>query len=278
MSSTSPEAPVLPGKAPGPPHIRSGETVFKILAKTVLAMLPALGVSFWIFRGPAFFLACASIAAAVSAEAAGSFFFKKKARFRDAASVVAGLLFFFSLPVPSPVFAVFAAGLAGIFLARDAFGGFAGSVFHPALVAAMFLRICDPWLLRQPALVAFLPPAFLALGGIFLVWQQLAAWEIPLIYVFFYWAFRIFSGFDPGAEIISAPVLFAAFFLATDAVTGPLARRARRYYAAAGGAFAALLVPAWDAGSSFIPALLLANALTPWLDGWLKGKTAKKTG
>jgi electron transport complex protein RnfD len=114
---------------------------------------------------------------------------------------------------------------------------------------------------------------FYALGGLFLLWMRIIPWQIPfatlgsvvLITVPFWMLDADIHPF-PLQHIFSGALVLAAFFIATDPVSGCTTPRGRLIFGLGVGLIT-LSVRRWGAypdGVAF--AILLMNAAAPWID------------
>jgi Na+-translocating ferredoxin:NAD+ oxidoreductase RnfD subunit len=71
-------------------------------------------------------------------------------------------------------------------------------------------------------------------------------------------------------ELMTSPLLFTAFFLATSTSVRPMAKRARAIYAMSFGALAALFQLYASVAMGPYLALLFAGLLAPTLDKWFR--------
>lgn len=127
------------------PHIRSTQTINKIMLDVVIALIPALIVAGFVFGARAIFITLVSVAAAVLTEHLISvYLMKKKTTIGDLSAVVTGLLLAFNLPVAiNPVLAVLGSVFA-IAVAKMAFGGLGFNFINPALAGRAFLMASYP--------------------------------------------------------------------------------------------------------------------------------------
>jgi electron transport complex protein RnfD len=112
-----------------------------------------------------------------------------------------------------------------------------------------------------------------ALGGAFLLWQRIIPWQVPMALIGTLVAISLpLHLFDPDtyvsplSQILTGGLLLAAFFIATDPVSGCTTPRGRLLFGA-GVALLTLAIRRWGAypdGIAF--AVLLMNCAAPWID------------
>ena len=127
------------------PHIRSAQTVEKIMRDVIIALIPALIAAGLVFGTRAILITLVSVAAAVITEHLISvYLMKKKTTIGDLSAVITGLLLAFNLPVAiNPVLAVLGSVFA-ISVAKMAFGGLGFNFINPALAGRAFLLASYP--------------------------------------------------------------------------------------------------------------------------------------
>jgi len=170
-----------------------------------------------------------------------------------AATVVAWLPAISAVPLAIALF-------AALVLARQAFGGLARNLFHPAAVGiGLALWFAPPDVPAKELAFTWLA------GGLFLVSLRIAHWQAPA-FLLAGGALGVLLGGHKFGSLDHPAWMLAAFFIAGDPMTTPENPRARALAAAATGLLAGL-------AGAFAPvvlpfALLAMNAATPSLDAW----------
>lgn len=127
------------------PHIHSGDSVSKNMYGVLIALLPALLVSFYYFGLGALIVTLASVLGCVLFEhLIQRFLFKRPTTIMDGSAVITGLLLAFNLPSNLPVWIILIGALAAIGIGKMPFGGLGNNIFNPALVGRVFLLISFP--------------------------------------------------------------------------------------------------------------------------------------
>lgn len=128
------------------PHIHSGNSVRKNMYGVIIAMLPALLVSFIYFGLGALIVTCISVLSCLFFEWAISRFIlkKKELTILDGSALITGLLLAFNLPSNLPAFYIIIGALVAIGIGKTTFGGLGNNPFNPALVGRVFLLISFP--------------------------------------------------------------------------------------------------------------------------------------
>ncbi len=126
------------------PHVRSAQTVSGIMLNVIIAMLPALAASVWLF-GPRVLLVCAvTIGTSVIAEYASRKIMKRNNTLGDLSAVVTGLLLAFNLPVSIPLWQAAIGAVAAIVVVKQCFGGIGQNFLNPAITGRVILMVSFP--------------------------------------------------------------------------------------------------------------------------------------
>ena len=112
----------------------------------VIALLPALLVSFFYFGIGSAIVCATSVAACVVFEWAINKFLLKNERTTvcDGSAIVTGLLLGFNLPSNLPVWIIVLGALVAVGVGKMTFGGLGCNLFNPALVGRCFLLVSFP--------------------------------------------------------------------------------------------------------------------------------------
>ncbi len=199
------------------PHLHSGASTQRIMLDVIIAMLPAMGFSFWAFGLNAVIVTLTSVASCVVLEwAITRFLLKQQSTICDLSAVVTGMLLAFNLPSGISPLIVIVGALVAIGVGKMSFGGIGRNPFNPALVGRVFLLISFPVqmttytgldgvtgatplaMLKEGGADA-LPQLFdmmfgmtggslgevsgvlLLLGGLYLIIRKVITWHIPVI-------------------------------------------------------------------------------------------------
>ena len=128
------------------PHVHSGDSVQKNMYGVIIALLPALLVSFFMFGLGAVVVTLTSVAACVFFEWAITKFILKRevCTICDGSAALTGLLLAFNLPSNLPIWIIIIGALVAIGVGKMTFGGLGCNPFNPALVGRIFLLISFP--------------------------------------------------------------------------------------------------------------------------------------
>jgi Na+-translocating ferredoxin:NAD+ oxidoreductase subunit D len=129
----------------GSPHIHSDESVPKIMYGVVIAMIPAMLVSFYFFGLDAARVTLASVLACLFFEwAVQKYLLKGPLTINDGSAIVTGVLLAFNVPANLPVWMIIVGAFVAIVVTKMSFGGLGKNPFNPALVGRVFLLMSFP--------------------------------------------------------------------------------------------------------------------------------------
>ncbi len=127
-----------------PPHIRSGETIEKLMAWTFLALSPVVIATIYAFGFYAFRTIVVSIISAIATEAAILKYRKMPIVIKDGSAAITGLILALTLPPKVPYWIPMAGAFMAIFFGKQLFGGLGHNIFNPALVGRAMIVISWP--------------------------------------------------------------------------------------------------------------------------------------
>ena len=128
------------------PHVHSGDSIQKNMYGVLIALIPALLVSFYMFGLGAVVVTLTSVAACVFFEWAITKFILKRERSTicDGSAIITGVLLAFNLPSNLPVWIIILGALFAIGVGKMSFGGLGCNPFNPALAGRVFLLLSFP--------------------------------------------------------------------------------------------------------------------------------------
>ena len=121
------------------PHIRSKTNTQSIMLDVIIALLPALCVSVYIFGLRALLVVAISVFASVFFEWAYRKLMKKDKTIGDLSAVVTGLLLAFCLPATAPWWLPIVGAFFAIVIVKQLYGGIGKNFLNPALAGRAFL-------------------------------------------------------------------------------------------------------------------------------------------
>ncbi|MBI4115579.1 MAG: RnfABCDGE type electron transport complex subunit D [Candidatus Omnitrophica bacterium] len=254
------------------PHIRSEDSVPKMMWTEVFALLPFVLASFLFFGFNAFRILVVSTGTALLAEMGMRKLLGKKSTLYDGSTVVTAFLLALILPPSLPSWMVALGSLFAIVFGKEIFGGLGQNPFNPTLVGYAFLSIGFNSLMKHPlesteGVQTWVFGVTLFLGAIILIFKRLIHGDVSLIYLGTIYLFSLALGQEPNELTFGSTVLLAAFFMVTDPVTTPVTRLGERWFAFGAGLLTLLLREPTG--------ILVMNALTPWLDDRLRPQRSR---
>ena len=128
------------------PHAHDTDTVERNMYGVIIALVPALLVSFWFFGVGSAIVCATSVVACVFFEWAINKFIlgRRQNTILDGSAALTGLLLGFNLPSNLPVWIILIGALVAIGVGKMSFGGLGQNIFNPALVGRCFLLVSFP--------------------------------------------------------------------------------------------------------------------------------------
>lgn len=127
------------------PHAHGNETVEKNMFGVVIALIPAIIVSFVYFGLGSAVVLLSSVAACVFFEwAITKYLMKQEPSLTDGSAIVTGILLGMNLPSNLPIWIIIIGALVAIGIGKMSFGGLGNNPFNPALVGRCFLLVSFP--------------------------------------------------------------------------------------------------------------------------------------
>lgn len=143
------------------PHVHGQQTTSRLMLDVVIALLPALAVSTWVFGFSVLLVTCTSVACCVVFEyLIQRFLLRGPLTVNNWSAVVTGMLLAFNLPSSIPLWMVAVGALVSIGVGKMTFGGLGKNPFNPALVGRVFMLLSFP-----VAMTTFPEVADAATGG-----------------------------------------------------------------------------------------------------------------
>ncbi len=127
------------------PHAHGTDSVERNMFGVVIALIPALLVSFLYFGLGSVVVCLTSVAACVFFEwAITKYMLHREPTITDGSAIVTGLLLGMNLPSNLPLWIIIIGALVAIGVAKMTFGGLGNNPFNPALVGRCFLLVSFP--------------------------------------------------------------------------------------------------------------------------------------
>lgn len=126
------------------PHIKSKEDTQSIMADVLIALIPALAVSTYVFGFRAILMTAVSVIACMAFEAIYDKLVGKENTIMDLSAAVTGVLLAFVCPVTLPYWMLIIGDGIAIIFAKCLFGGLGKNFINPALAGRAFLLASWP--------------------------------------------------------------------------------------------------------------------------------------
>ena len=128
------------------PHVHGSDSIEHNMYGVVIALIPALIVSFFYFGIGAAIVCTTSILSCVLVEyVINKYLLHNECNtIKDGSAIVTGLLLGFNLPSNLPVWIVLVGAIVAIGIGKMTFGGLGCNLFNPALVGRCFLLVSFP--------------------------------------------------------------------------------------------------------------------------------------
>ena len=292
------------------PHIRTSETVDKVMYDVIIALVPALLMAVYVFKTRALIVTAVSVIFCMLTELVFNKIRKVECTLHDGSAIVTGLLFAFVIPVGMSLQYVAIGAIVSIALGKMLFGGLGQNVFNPALVGRAFVQASWPVaitsftldgmagatmldamkrgvpeiLIREgnpdaQALIGQMGGCLgetsaiaLLIGGAYLIYKKQIDWKMPVIIIATVAILTGIAGRDPLMHVLSGGLMLGAFFMATDMVTSPVTPKGKIIYAFGIGALIALIrmKGGYPEGTAF--SILIMNGVTPLINRYTMPK------
>ncbi len=127
------------------PHIHGGDSIQKNMYGVVIAMLPALFLSFFYFGLGSLFVCITAVTSCYLFEfLIQKYILKGEISINDGSALITGIILSFNLPSNLPIWLILMGSLVAIGVGKMTFGGLGNNLFNPALVGRVFLLISFP--------------------------------------------------------------------------------------------------------------------------------------
>lgn len=283
------------------PHIKSKLTTKKVMLHVIIAMLPAVLASTYIYGLRALLTIVVCSAVCVLSELIFEKITKRPRTINDLSAVVTGILLAFNLPPQLPLYMAAIGSIVAIVVVKQFFGGIGQNFANPAITARIVLMLSfssymthwsQPFYYKNPVdgVSAATPlvsgenyqlldlllaksgcigeccNAALLLGGLYLIITRIISPVTPLAYIGTVALLTQLSGGDVTLQVLSGGLILGAFFMATDYVTTPITTTGKFIFAVGCGllTFVIRTFGTMPEGVSF--SILIMNILTPYID------------
>jgi electron transport complex protein RnfD len=139
-AASGPTRPVI-HVSPSPHLIQTASSTRRMMTDVLIALLPVVAASVFVFRGYALFQMAVCLAGCLSAELLFVKMRGRKATLTDCSAMVTGIILAMSLPGTAPWYVGAIAAFIAIGIGKIIFGGLGMNLFNPAMVGRAFVMI-----------------------------------------------------------------------------------------------------------------------------------------
>lgn len=291
------------------PHDENYVKTHSIMLQVIMALMPALGVSIYIFGPRVVPLTAVCVGSCILFEYLCRRIMKRDNTIGDMSAAVTGLLLAMNLPVTAPYWMAVVGSFVAIVIVKQLFGGIGQNFANPAITARIVLMVGFPtinhWIKpleydydavssATPLVLAKkgeeLPSYFdmfigktggslgetcalaLLLGGLYLAARKIISLAAPLSFIGSLFILSWIAGDDPLYQILAGGVFLGAFFMATDYATTPITQKGKIVFGLGCGIITFVIrhFGTYPEGVSF--SILLMNVLTPYIEELTRNK------
>lgn len=281
------------------PHERGETSTAKIMTDVIIALIPAMLASGFIFGGKALMLTGFCMISAMALERLCNLVMKRESSIGDLSAAVTGMLLAFNLPVTISYFHAFLGVFVAIVVAKQLFGGLGHNFANPAIVGRIVLMLSFPAAMTNWAVPFYDDKAIetgatplvteaatykqlfignvggclgetckaaLLIGALYLIARKVINPAAPLAFIAVVFCMSELTGRSGLYQILSGGLILGAFFMATDYVTTPITTPGKIIFGIGCGIITCVIrfYASYPEGVSF--SILLMNIATPLID------------
>lgn len=298
------------------PHIRSNESVQRIMLDVVIALTPAIIGSVYLFGLNALKLILISVASSVLFEALIQKLFKKPITITDFSAAITGILIAFNLPASAPWWLPVIGSAFAIIVVKQLFGGLGANFMNPALAARAMLMtswpvhmtnytgtrpdvvtsatplsimkygtgaelptLRDMFIGNIPGVIGETSALLLLIGAVYLIIRKVIDWKIPVFYIGTTFIMLLLLGVEPKLlpyHILGGGLILGAFYMATDYSSSPVTPLGRIIFAVGAGILTAIIRVKGAYPEGVSYSILLMNVATPLIEKFTKPRVFGK--
>lgn len=292
------------------PHIRSDETVTKIMRDVLIALVPAVIGSIFFFGSRVILIYIVSIIFCIGSEYLFQKATKKPVQIADLSAIVTGVLLAMNMPYHAPLWMVAAGAIFAMVFVKECFGGIGGNFVNPALAARAMCMASWPDLMtnyaidatstatplsiiKEGAELSALPSLqsmfiggiggvigetsalLLIIGFIYLVVRKVIDWKVPVIYIVVTAIVLPIVGVPMNLvpyELLGGGLFLGAIFMATDYSSSPINEKGKIIFAIGCGILTAIIRIKGNMAEGVSYSILLMNVATPLIERYTRGR------
>lgn len=295
------------------PHQKSKVNTTFVMRQVIVGLIPAMIVSVFLFKLPAFLLFLVCGLTCILAETVVLKIRKKPLQIKDSSALLTGILLAMTLPPKTPLWCAFLGAVFAIVVGKHIFGGLGQNIFNPALVGRAFLMASFPVILTTwhnpltlDAVTKATPLAMqtnvidlkalflgnvagclgetsaaaLILGGLYIIFRGIADWRAPLG---MFLGVSVLSAFLYGPNqilfhLFAGGIMLGLFFMITDPVTTPITKKGRFIFGLVVGLLVIVIRKFGGLPEGVMYSILFMNTFVPIIDKLTKPKPFGKIG
>lgn len=283
------------------PHIKSKITTQKIMLHVIIALLPSVIASTYIYGLRALLMVVICSASCVLAELIFEKITGRPRTINDLSAVVTGILLSFNLPPTLPFYMAVIGSIVAIVVVKQLFGGIGQNFANPAITARIVLMLSfssymTTWVqpfyynMTADAVSAATPlaseeatelfdlffaksgcigeccNAALLLGGIYLILTRIITPVVPIAYIGTVALLTWLLGGDVLSQVLSGGLILGSFFMATDYATTPIRTSGKLIFAIGCGLLTFVIRNFGTMPEGVSYSILIMNILVPYID------------
>ena len=262
------------------PYVRVNDFVTKVMFDVILALLPAIIVSYFVYGISPVLVVLTSVVSAVLCEwLFSTIFFKKNKSIFDLSGIITGILLALTLAPFTPLPVVAFGGAMGVIFGKMVYSGLGKNMFNPAIVGREFMTVFFPtvmssstiWfnemalktegstifnndginnlILKNSGAIGEFSVIALIIGGLYLLIKDRISWHVPatLFTVVTIGLFILTNlGYEPNLSM--GGLMLGGIYMATDMPTSPTTKWGKIYY---GSMIGVSVIICWLGGINF---------------------------
>ena len=126
------------------PHLHTTKSVPKIMWSVIIALIPAMVMSFYYFGIRAVWMVLTCVVASLITEIVMNYMKGEKITISDGSAIITGILLALTLPPSFRLSSAALGAIVAISLGKHIFGGLGYNIFNPALLGRAFLQASFP--------------------------------------------------------------------------------------------------------------------------------------
>ncbi len=126
------------------PHLHTTKSVPKIMWSVIIALIPAIAMSFYYFGIRAVWMVLTCVVASLITEIVMNYMKGEKITISDGSAIITGILLALTLPPSFRLSSAALGSIVAISVGKHIFGGLGYNIFNPALLGRAFLQASFP--------------------------------------------------------------------------------------------------------------------------------------